>query len=279
MKQKRDTFRDFISQFLIKHQEWFRNKVVLDCPAGEGITAACLQGLGAKVIAYDLFPEYFKVEGITCQMVDVMKGIPLADESVDVIVCQEGIEHFSDQLKVMKEFSRVLKKGGRLLITTPNYSNLRAKLSYLLSESERFNDLMPPNELDSIWLNNQSVNKEIYYGHIFLIGVQKLHVLGRIAGFKIQQVVFEKAKPTSLLLFPFLYPFIFLSNCFTYVKNMLGNKQFDLKVKKEVYGKAFRLSINPKILVDGSLFIVFEKEATIEEMRLKLERQKFPIKP
>jgi ubiquinone/menaquinone biosynthesis C-methylase UbiE len=53
----------------------------------------------------DLFPEYFNVEGLTCLRVNVMEGIPLESNSVDCVICQEGIEHFSDQLKVFKEFT------------------------------------------------------------------------------------------------------------------------------------------------------------------------------
>ena len=52
-------------------------------------------------------------------------------------------------------------------MTTPNYSNLRAKMSYLLSESERFNSIIAPNELDSIWMSKQDITNEIYYGHIY----------------------------------------------------------------------------------------------------------------
>ncbi|MGB0887585.1 MAG: class I SAM-dependent methyltransferase [Vicingaceae bacterium] len=37
------------------------------------------------------------------------------DASSDYLICQEGIEHFSDQLASFKEFNRVLKKGGRLI--------------------------------------------------------------------------------------------------------------------------------------------------------------------
>mgnify|MGYP001428065201 CR=1 FL=1 len=72
---------------------------------------------------------------------------------------------------LLKEFNRVLKKGGGLIITTPNYSNMRAKMSYLLSESERFNSILAPNELDSIWMSKQDITNEVYYGHIFLIGI------------------------------------------------------------------------------------------------------------
>ncbi len=43
--------------------------------------------------------------------------LTVASESIDYIICQEGIEHIPNQLKVLEEFNRVLKKDGVLLIT------------------------------------------------------------------------------------------------------------------------------------------------------------------
>ena len=140
----------YVKRFLIENKDRFAGKKVVDFPAGNGISSRILEEIGATPIPFDLFPEYFTIEGLTCSRANISIGIPLADNTADGIICQEGIEHFADQFGAFKEFSRITKKGGTLLITTPNYSNLRAKLSYLLSESERFNSIMPPNELDSI---------------------------------------------------------------------------------------------------------------------------------
>ena len=45
--------------------------------------------------------------------------IPLNDDSVDAIMCIEVIEHVEDPLLVFKEFSRLLKKDGVLILTAP----------------------------------------------------------------------------------------------------------------------------------------------------------------
>lgn len=39
----------------------------------------------------------------------------------DVIICLETIEHILDDQKLMRDMSRCLKPGGKLLLTTPNY--------------------------------------------------------------------------------------------------------------------------------------------------------------
>lgn len=48
--------------------------------------------------------------------------LPFAKNSFDKIVMSEIIEHVRDDVKVLKEASRVLKPGGILLLTTPNKS-------------------------------------------------------------------------------------------------------------------------------------------------------------
>ncbi len=50
-----------------------------------------------------------------------IQEIPVADASFDTVISCETIEHVVDPLKAMKEIHRVLRPGGRLLLTTPNY--------------------------------------------------------------------------------------------------------------------------------------------------------------
>jgi len=248
-----------IKKYLIKNKARINGKIVVDIPAGNGVTSKILKDLGASPVAFDLFPEYFTYDDINCSRANVLDRIPMEDKAADFVICQEGIEHFTDQFKSLKEFNRVLKINGNLIITTPNYSNLRARLSYFLSESERFNSIMPPNEIDSIWMNNQESSSEIYFGHVFLIGIQKLRVLAKLSGFKIKHIQFTRLKTTSLFIFIFTYPFVFLSNLFTYIKNVNKNKGYDRSYQKNIYKEIFLLSINPKILLDGHLFVEFEK--------------------
>ncbi len=248
-----------LKKYLINNQERFKNKHIIDFPAGNGVTSRIIKKIGSTPLAFDLFPEYFQLDDIECKRANISDGIPVEDEIADIIICQEGIEHFSDQLSAFKEFNRVLKQNGILIITTPNYSNLRAKLSYLLSESERFNSKMPPNEIDSIWMSKQDITKDIYFGHIFLIGIQKLRLFGKLSGFTIKNIQFTRIKTTSLLLLPLFYPFIFLSNLLTYFKNLKKKRNTQNDIIKGIYKEIFLLSINPKILVDGHLFIEYEK--------------------
>tara|TARA_B100001113_G_C21022676_1_gene584227 strand:+ start:112 stop:960 length:849 start_codon:yes stop_codon:yes gene_type:complete len=268
-----------VKKYLHKNKRRFQNKIFIDFPAGNGITTRILKEIGAKPFAFDLFPEYFNIKGLNCKRANIIEGLPVDDAFADYLICQEGMEHFSDQLASFKEFNRVLKKGGGLIVTTPNYSSLRAKMSYFLSESERFNTIIAPNELDSIWMSNEDITNEIYYGHIFLIGILKLRCFGRLSGFKIKHIQSTRVKTTSLFLLILFYPFILFSNWITYRTRLRKNKNFDDHTKREVYNEIFKLSINPKILVDGHIFVEFKKEKELSEIGkdLKSNHKEFGV--
>ena len=57
--------------------------------------------------------------------------IPMEDRFVDVITAGEFLEHLypADVDKTLCEFQRVLKIGGRLLLTTPNPNYIKNKIS------------------------------------------------------------------------------------------------------------------------------------------------------
>ena len=47
-------------------------------------------------------------------------SLPLKDNSADIVVCRWLFEHLESPDDAMREFARVLKKGGFLYIKTPN---------------------------------------------------------------------------------------------------------------------------------------------------------------
>jgi len=259
-----------VKKYLLKNRQKFFGKIVLDIPAGNGVTTEILVEMGCKVYPFDLFPEYFRLEGLTCERANLLDKIPVNDSFADFIICQEGIEHMTDQMKVLKEFNRILKKEGELILTTPSYSNLKAKISYLLFETEYFNKLMPPNELQSIWFADKNISDEIYYGHIFLAGIQKLRVLAKLAGFKIEKINFMRINKTSLILFPLFYPLICLSSFLTYKKSIRKNSDIPKEIKKKVFWEQLKINLNPKTLIDEHLFIVFKKEIELDDIYFQL---------
>src|SRR2546430_1978790 len=50
-----------------------------------------------------------------------IQALSLADESFDVVVSCETLEHVPNPQRAIKELARVLRPDGRMFLTTPNY--------------------------------------------------------------------------------------------------------------------------------------------------------------
>jgi SAM-dependent methyltransferase len=46
-------------------------------------------------------------------------SVPVADGTFDAILCTEVLEHVREPIKVVREMARILKPGGRLMLTAP----------------------------------------------------------------------------------------------------------------------------------------------------------------
>ncbi len=259
-ESKPSSIKCHVARFFQREGSRFKGRKVLDLPTGGGLTSYNVAINGGEAMPYDIFPEYFEVEGLTCEKADILEGIPLEDASCDDAFCQEGIEHFTDQFKPLCEFNRVMKTGGSLFITTPNYSSLLSRLSYALTESERWNLRIPPNEADTVKtpLTDDRDQGDVYFGHVFLIGIQKLRVLARAAGFKVVKVHPTRPRTGSIVMFPFTYPFVFMANL--WIRRRMKRKHPKDEQRHAIYDELFRLGTSPRVLLSSHLFVEFEKE-------------------
>jgi len=83
----------------------FKNKKVLDLPAGNGWIGDQLNEYGMEAISADINEDKPHFE-----QVDMEKPLPFSDEEFDAIICCEGIAHIFSPFELFTEFSRTLKK-------------------------------------------------------------------------------------------------------------------------------------------------------------------------
>jgi len=95
--------------------------VALDAACGTGRHTAYLASLGHTVIGVDTSPEMLalaraKVPGGAFYETD-LHDVPLADDSVDLVVCAVALSHVADLGQALAEFVRVLRPNGHLVIS------------------------------------------------------------------------------------------------------------------------------------------------------------------
>lgn len=110
----------------------------IGCKFGELNRMLLSSGKDFKYKAVDIdqatlqkIPEYNK-EQFICE--NVNNGLPFSDESADYIVCMEVMEHLENATLFLYEVRRVLKNGGKLILSVPNpycwleiFSNMRKR--------------------------------------------------------------------------------------------------------------------------------------------------------
>ena len=97
---------------------------VLDAGCGEGYGAALLKGYASRVVGLDYDALTAAHARSRYPGVGVVQGdlqhLPIADSSLDVLVCLQVIEHLWDQPGFVSECARVLRPAGTLVVSTPN---------------------------------------------------------------------------------------------------------------------------------------------------------------
>jgi predicted SAM-dependent methyltransferase len=102
-----------------------RNKIIIDLGAGDLPISSGI--ISAKTITVDADKKNHP--GIIC---DITKDIwPIEKNCADIIIAGEIIEHLDDNLSFLKNCNRILKKGGKVVLSTPNICSLKNRLKVL----------------------------------------------------------------------------------------------------------------------------------------------------
>jgi len=110
---------------IVKELDIEPGNYVLDIGCGTGVLLPLLiEALGdeGKIIALDFSAEML-VQGkakSSPPIVNFVQAdgmfIPMANNSIDMVLCNSVFPHFSDKAKALKEITRVLRNNGRLAI-------------------------------------------------------------------------------------------------------------------------------------------------------------------
>ena len=103
-----------------------KNKVVLDIASGTGYGTYMMAQDAKKVIGVDISQDAidYSIEHYSSKNIEYKCGgaykIPVQDNSIDIVVSLETIEHLDKPEIFVKEVKRVLRKDGLFVVSTPN---------------------------------------------------------------------------------------------------------------------------------------------------------------
>lgn len=190
---------------------------LLDFPSGTGSLAWRLSNEGFQVSAADIAPEAFVNPEIEVMPADLNAIFPFEDSRFDYACFVEGPEHVENVFQCLREFARVLKPGGVLVLSLPNYSNLQNRVKLFL------NGVIEP------VVSYESLKSD-YAGTEFMIHINRLsypmiRMALEFAGFKVESVHEDKPKKKQRL----LWPLAWLIQGLTLLRGEKGQQKYWMK--------------------------------------------------
>lgn len=177
----------------LKNNTFFLDGVVLN--AGCGIRDIDLPK-AKKVVNMDI------EENHRTHVVGNLESIPFGDNYFDGIINIAVLEHCRRPWVVVSEFSRVLRKGGKLICAVPFLQPIHKY------PGDYFR--MTPDGIESLLADFNFEIKEIQYTHSFF------HILGWLF-----EEIFESRKFLSLIVLPFALITFLLSKYLKFNKNSM----------------------------------------------------------
>jgi len=121
---RRQLVKDLISKYANK------TTTILDIGCGPGLLLSELQNNGREIFGVDLSPialEFCKKRGLKNVSLADAGALPFSDNTFDVVLLLDMLEHVQDDSGVLREARRVLKSEGIVIIFVPCFNFLWTK--------------------------------------------------------------------------------------------------------------------------------------------------------
>lgn len=177
---------------------------ILDAPAGSGaLTQFLIEEIGATVVALEIDLNKWQYQRIKPVIHDMNEILHFENQSFDMVICFEGLKHFGNVSQSIREFSRVLKPDGYLIVTIPNDLCMQSRLRYLFDgfvDTDWIHPMDPtsPNEKNFFHINSLVSLPYLYY---FIIK----------SGLSYECSLTSRYRGWSLVAAIVLYPFVVFS--------------------------------------------------------------------
>lgn len=159
-----------------------RHRVILDLAAGVGyVTRRVLEKYPAKVVSHDISPSclgFLRNTGAPTVSFDIDHneiGFPFASGAFDAVISLVTIEHVFFVDEFLQEIRRILRPGGYLYLSTPNYAAPEYTIRPLLF-GRSFHDPLSPS------------SRYEFYAHVRYFTSRTLFEFAAAKGFRLDAV-------------------------------------------------------------------------------------------
>jgi SAM-dependent methyltransferase len=114
--------------------EWMgTGQIAIDVGCGSGLYASLCRERGNAVFGIDITSQVrtAHARGLSVCWGNVERALPFPDKCFSIALCSEVVEHLLQPEQMLSELHRVLKPGGTLILTTPNYGHWVLRVLYL----------------------------------------------------------------------------------------------------------------------------------------------------
>lgn len=101
-------------------------------------------------------------------------ALPFQDQSFDLVICKDILEHLLQPLAILEEVRRVLRLGGRVVISVPNHFQIAMRLRILLGCGIIYRSLID---------GHNSIYDEWNYMHVRFFTYRGFRSFLKVAGF------------------------------------------------------------------------------------------------
>jgi SAM-dependent methyltransferase len=238
----------------VRRLKGYPNLSILDLSCGEGEVLSQLAADGCRIHGTHFRDDDYIIENrvrldaipITTG-VDLQQRLPFEDNSFDVVLMTEVLEHLDSQFHIVAEVSRVVRSGGFFVFSTPNLQRLHSRLQFFLTGKHK---------LIRRRVGWDQKSSDRYAFHIGPVDFSLIHAVLGWEGFEILGLGLTQLKFKSVLLSP-LWPLVWLACRLTVDKDARRNP-----VLKQTEKSLNRWLSDPAMLFSEQLLVVTRRSET-----------------